>query len=60
MLHNEELSDLNKSARNTRTAKSRKLRWDGHEARKHITVYGILVRKHTGKCPLWKIRRWEN
>jgi hypothetical protein len=59
-LHNEELRDLYSSPSIIRIIKSRRMRWEGHVARKgeKKNAYRLLVGKPEGKRPLGRPRRW--
>jgi hypothetical protein len=59
-LHNEELYNLYSSRNIIRMIKSRRMRWEGHVARKGETrnAYRILVVKPDGKRPIRQRRRW--
>jgi hypothetical protein len=62
-LHNEELHSLYCSPNIVRVIKSRRLRWEGHIARKEKgrSAFKILTGKPTGKRPLGRLRRrWED
>jgi hypothetical protein len=58
-LHNKELNDLYFSPRIVRGIKSRRMRWEGHVARREERrgVYRILVVKLEGKRPFGRPRR---
>ena len=53
-LHNAELHALYSSPNIIRSLKSRRLRWEGHLARMHLSInaYRVLVGKPEGKSPL--------
>jgi hypothetical protein len=62
-LHNDELNDLYSLSSIVRVAKSRRMRWAGHMARKgeEKVVHRVLVGKPEGKRPLGRPRRrWED
>jgi hypothetical protein len=61
-LHNDELHTLYSSPNIVRVIKSRRMRWEGHVARKGEGrgVYRVLVARPEGKRPLGRPRRrWE-
>jgi len=57
-LHKEELNDLYYSPNVVRVIKLRRMRWEGHVARKRERrgVYRVLVGKPEGKRPLGRPR----
>jgi hypothetical protein len=62
-LYNEELNDLYSLPTIVRVMKSRRMRWEGHVARRGEgrVVYRILVGKPEGKRPMGRPRRrWED
>jgi hypothetical protein len=61
-LHNDELYSLYSSLNIVRVAKSRRMRWAGHVARRGEgrSVYRVLVGKPEGESSLGRPRRsWE-